>query len=104
MLSRHGVQIYFYSKEAIAEGAHESLAFFIGSFELGIGWQCRWLSKNITVLQLSIIFMIIKTKSKVIINVIAIYINKLIHNLSTLQFIPGRKEDRNLQVTMLTFP
>lgn len=81
MLSGHGVQIYFCIKEATAEGGNESLAFFIGSFELGMSWQCCWLSKNITVLQMSIIFMIIKTKSRAIINTIAIYINKLIYYL-----------------------
>lgn len=101
MLSGHVVQIDFYIKEAVAEGAHESLPFFIGSFELRMSWQCCWLSKNITVLRVSIIFMIIKTKSKVIINGIAIYINKLIHYL---QFTYFWKEGRqNLQITMLTF-
>ena len=70
MLLGYGVQIYFYTKEAIAEGAEQHLTFFIGSFELGMSWQCCWLSKNITEVLHANHLHDIKTKNKVIINVI----------------------------------
>lgn len=69
MLLGYEVWIYFYTKEAIAEWAEQGLTFFIGSLELGMSWQCCWLSKNIIeVLRVNHLYDI-KTKSKVIINV-----------------------------------
>lgn len=42
-------------------------------------------------------------KSKVIINVRGIYVNKLTHLFVNSSFIPAKKGDKKLQVTTLTF-